>query len=112
MIRKRVIVPHRVRAVAGSFAFIPHRFLADGFLSSLSAAEILLYFSLIQVSDKDGVSYYGSRKICSLLKMSEQQYEDARDRLIARNLVAFDDTFFQVLELPEEPIVDLPAKCC
>lgn len=110
MIRKKVIVPHRVRMVSGSFAFIPHRFLSDGFLRSLSADELLLYFFLVLVADKDGVSYYGSRKICTLLKMGCPQYEDARDRLIARGLVAHDDTFFQVLELPDKPITDLPDK--
>ena len=110
MIRKKVIVPHRVRMVSGSFAFIPHRFLSDGFLRSLRAAELLLYYFLVLASDKDGVSYYGSSKICSLLKMGFEQYEDARDRLVARGLVAYDDTFFQVLELPDKPIKDLPEK--
>lgn len=112
MIRKKVIVPHRVRAVPASFAFIPHRFLSDGFWKSLSTGELVLYLFLVLVSDRNGLSYYSSKKICSLLGFSYEAYIDARDRLIARDLVAFDDVIFQVLELPNTPTWDLPEKCC
>ena len=110
MIRKKVIVPHRVREVNGSFAFIPHRFMADGFWKSLSANELLLYLFLVMVADKNGLSYYGSKKICSLLDFSIDEYIEARDLLIARDLVAFDEIFFQVLELPATPVLELPVK--
>ena len=34
------IVPERVRSIGGhSFAFLPHRFLRDGFFASLSAEQ-------------------------------------------------------------------------
>lgn len=112
MIYKKIIVPHRVRTVSGSFAFVPHRFLADGFLASMTGNELLLYFFLVMASDSNGLSYYGSRKICTLLKFSHEEYLDARDRLIARDLVAVDDVLFQVLGLPDKPIRDLPEKCC
>lgn len=112
MIRKRIIVPHRVRQITGSFGFIPHRFLADGFWISLSHDELLLYMFLVTVSDKNGLSYYGGNKICSLLHLSHEQYIDARDRLIARDLIAVDNILVQVLELPAKPVRDLPEKCC
>jgi hypothetical protein len=112
MIRKKIIVPHRVRSVSGSFAFIPHRLLADGFLACMTGNELLLYFFLVMASDSKGLSYYSSRKICALLKLSFAEFIDARDRLIARDLIAVDDMFFQVLELPGQPIRYLPEKCC
>lgn len=112
MISKKVIVPHRVRSVNGSFAFLPHRFLGDGFLASLGGHELLLYFFLVMASDSNGLSYYSNRKICALLKLSYEEYLDVRDRLIARDLIAVDDILFQVLELPNKPVRDLPEKCC
>ncbi len=112
MIRKKIIVPHRIRQLTGSFGFIPHRFLKDCFWTLLSSNELLLYLFLVTVSDSNGLSYYGSKKICSLLHLSYEEYIDARDRLIARDLIAFDDILFQVLELPAEPVRDLPEKCC
>jgi hypothetical protein len=43
MIRKKIINPNRIRSIKGGFSSIPHRFVTDGFLSSLSQAELLLY---------------------------------------------------------------------
>jgi len=100
MIRKRILVPERVRQVHGSFGFIPHRFMADGFLSSLGREELLLYFFLVVASDKHGLSYYGSKRMCSLLGISEPEYQQARDQLIMKDLIAFDGTLFQLLSLP------------
>jgi len=103
MIRKRILNPHRVRRINGGFSFIPHRFLTDGFLSSLSQKELLLYLFLILVSDRYGLSYYSYDSICSLLQITLDQYIKARDVLMDRDLIAFDGTVFQVLDLPAKP---------
>ncbi len=68
MIRKIVINPDRIRAIKGGFSFIPHRFVTDGFLSSLGPTQLLLYLFLVLVSDRYGLSYYAYDSICSLLK--------------------------------------------
>lgn len=108
MIKKRVLEPTRVRHVNGSFSFIPHRFLSDGFWASLNHHELVLYLFLVLASDKRGLSYYSSKRICSLLGISHDEYITTRDRLIARDLIAFNGTVFQVLELPARPITELP----
>lgn len=108
MIKKRVLEPTRVRHVNGSFSFIPHRFLSDGFWASLNQHELVLYLFLVLASDKRGLSYYSSKRICSLLGISHDEYITTRDRLIARDLIAFNGTIFQVLELPARPITELP----
>ena len=100
MIRKKPIQPARVRTIQGSFAFIEHRFLRDGFLSTLTHRETALYLFLVLVSDKDGISYYGYEKICTLLHMSLDEYIGARNALIEKDLIAFDGTLYQVLSLP------------
>lgn len=104
MENKRVLVAERVRRIAGSFAFIEHRFLRGGFWADLGQHELLLYFFLIMVSDRHGLSYYSYDKICSMLLLHIDEYIEARDGLIDKDLIAFDGTFFQVLSLPDRPV--------
>ncbi len=101
MIHKRPLVPQRLRSIQGSFVYIEHRFLRDGFLGALSHHELLLYFLLLLVSDRQGLSFYSYDKLCSLLALSLDDYLQARDGLIQKDLIAFDGTIFQVLSLPE-----------
>ena len=103
MIIKKVLNTERIRRIGGGFAFIPHRFLTGGFVSALGADELLLYLLLVLVADRNGLSFYGYDKICSLLEMDLDRYIDARDGLIRQDLIAFDGTLFQVLSLPSAP---------
>ncbi len=95
---------NRVRKIKGSFAFIEHRFLRHGFWASLSHDELLLYFFLTLVADRDGLSFYPYDKICSQLTIDIDAYILARNSLIDKDLLAFDGTFFQVLSLPVEVV--------
>jgi len=104
MIAKKVLDTDRIRHINGGFSFIPHRFLTDGFLKSLNPPELLLYIFLILAADRYGLSYYSYDRICLLLHMTAEQYIEARDGLIKKDLIAFDGTLFQVLELPATPI--------
>lgn len=100
---KKILEPSRLRHIDGGFSFIPHRFLTDGFLASLTQTELLLYLFLVLVSDRYGLSFYSYDSICSLLQLSADDYMEARDGLIEKDLIAFDGTIFQVLELPQRP---------
>jgi hypothetical protein len=100
MIKKRILDPDRVRKIKGGFSFVPHRFLTDGFLAALDPAEALLYLFLILAADRNGLSFYGYDAICNLLKLPLEQYIQAKDGLIEKDLIAFNGTIFQVLELP------------
>jgi len=110
MIKKKILKPNRVRGIDGGFSFIPHRFITDGFLSSLGQIEILLYLFLCLVSDRYGLSFYSYDAICCFLQFSVDDYVQARDGLIEKNLIAFDGTIYQVLELPSKPVQDSPKK--
>ena len=101
-IAKNPIDPHRIRKITGSFAFIEHRFLRDGFWASLDHHQLLLYLFLIIVADRQGLSYYSYDKICTLLRIDVDDYILARNALIDNNLIAFDGNLFQVLSLPEK----------
>jgi hypothetical protein len=100
----KILSPNRVRRITGSFAFIEHRFLRDKFWESLSHRELLLYVFLVLVADRNGVSYYNYDKIYSLLRIPMDEYLNARNALIDKDLIAFDGYFFQVLLLPEKPV--------
>ena len=104
MIKKIILDPGRVRRIQGGFSFIPHRFLTDGFLVSLDQTEILLYFFLVLASDRNGLFFYSYDAICTFLKITADEYIEARDSLMNKDLIAFDGSLFQVLDLPKEPV--------
>ncbi len=101
MIKKHFLNAQRIRRIDGGFRFIPHRFLTDGFLSALDPHQLLLYFFLVLAGDRYGLSFYSYDSICNLLQMSMDQYLQARHGLIEKDLIDFDGTIFQVLDLPE-----------
>lgn len=101
--RRPPIAADRVRAIDGSFAFLPHRFLRAGFFASLSQDERSLYLFLVLAADRDGVSFYRYDSICSTLECTLDTYLEARNGLIDKDLLVFDGTRFQVLSLPARP---------
>ena len=102
--RNSPIVPERVRKIGkDGFAFIPNRFLHDGFFAALQADELLLYFLLVVAGNRRGLSFYHYDSLCDLLRWPVERYLAARNGLIEKDLIAFDGTRFQVLELPDKP---------
>ncbi len=110
MIKKHFLNAQRIRRIDGGFSFIPHRFLTDGFLSALDPHQLLLYFFLVLAGDRYGLSFYSYDSICNLLQMSMDQYLQARHVLIEKDLIDFDGTIFQVLDLPEAAPASKPKS--
>lgn len=104
MIEKSPLIADRVRKIRGSFAFVEHRFLRNGFWVSLNHHELLLYLFFVLVADRQGLSYYSFDKICTLLAISTDEYILAKNGLIDKDLIAFDGHLFQVLSLPDRPM--------
>ncbi len=93
--------PDRIRSIRGSFSWIDHRFLRQGFDQGLTRLEKLFYFVLIAVSNRDGVSFYSDERLSEVLDIRHgHELTGARDELVARNLIAFKDGIYQVLDLP------------
>jgi hypothetical protein len=106
-VQRDAIRPERVRRIGpDGFAFVPNRFLRDGFFASLRPAERELYFLLVLAADRRGLSFYHYDSICALLAMELETYLQARNSLIERDLIAYDGSRFQVLSLPEQPRAD------
>jgi hypothetical protein len=106
---KKVLDSSRVRKIQGSFSWIDHRFITGGFLLELSTVEILLYFFLVAVSDRNGISFYHDDRICGLLKIGLSSLGEARQGLIGRSLLAYEHPIYQVLSLPSQPVAP-PSK--
>jgi len=109
MTLKRLLCPDRIRRIEGSFSWIDHRFVTGGFLHDLSMIETLLYFFLVAVSDRNGLSFYHDDRIVSLLKIDLPALGKAREGLIRRSLIAYQSPLYQVLSLPPRAI-PLPSK--
>jgi len=56
---------------------------------------------LVAVSNRDGVSFYSDERLGELLDIRHwHELTGARDELVARELIAFKDGVYQVLDLP------------
>jgi hypothetical protein len=104
MIIKVPLRPERLRRITGSFSWVDHRLVSDGFLQQMSQQEILLYFFLVLVGDKNGLSYYSYDRICGLLKIDPDDYLRACRGLEQKALIAYEKGLFQVLQLPEKSL--------
>ena len=96
----RILQPNRVRMIEKPFAWIPFRLLTDGLLDNLSVQAKLLYFFLCLVADRDGLSFYGDRRIQMILHFGGTDLLRARDQLVQHDLIAYDGRVYQVLSLP------------
>jgi hypothetical protein len=114
--RYHIPLPQRVRRIAGSFAWIDHRLLRNGYLAVMTHPEQSLYLFLALAADRHGVSFYRQEKICDQLGLDAQAFAVARDRLIELGLLAFaaysvtsPNGFYQLLAV-EKPAPDFAAQ--
>jgi len=110
MMEKVILCPDRVRKITGTFGFIEHRFLKEGFFYALTHHQLLLYLFLVLASDRNGLSFYSYDKMCILLRISVDEFISARDGLIEKDLIAFDGRTFQVLSLPQHGPQSTPLR--
>ena len=102
--RPQPLKPDRIRFINGSFSWIDHRFLRQGFDQGLTRLEKLLYFVLVAVSNQDGVSFHSDERLWEVLDIRHRhELIGARDELVARDLIAYKDGIYQVLDLPPGP---------
>ena len=96
-----ILCPDRIRQCHGSFGWIEHRFVREGFLEGLHHPEALLYVFLSIVADKRGISFYSQDRIRQLLGIPyAHTLQGAIDELVDRNLLAYRSGIYQVLDLP------------
>lgn len=101
------LCPDRIRRIDGSFAFLPHRFLRDGFWASLDHRELLLYVLLALVADRQGMSFYFDDRLAAILRLVLDDFLAARAGLLRKDLLAYDPVGprYQLLALPPRPVI-------
>ena len=82
MIEKVIVRPDRIRKINGTFCFIEHRFIREGFFYTLTHHEILLYLFLVLVADRNGLSFYGYDKVCTGQVKTDTRYQAAFSRFV------------------------------
>lgn len=95
------IVPERIRRIRGSFGWIDHRFINEEHIRRCGKDEVLLYFFLVAVANRQGLSWWGDGGIGSVLGMKQDEVISARMGLIDKYLIAYREGVYQVLSLPE-----------
>jgi hypothetical protein len=95
-----ILVPARLRRPPQTgWSWVDRRFLREH-SAHLSHDAVLLYFFLCAVANKHGLSFYGDGTIAALVRISLPALIAARDELLARDLIAHETRFTQVLSLP------------
>jgi len=82
--------PQKIRKIQGSFAWIDHRLVRNGYFQVMTHDDMVLYLFLILAADRNGVSFYRKEKICDAVSLDFCQFEIAKDRLINMTLIAFE----------------------
>ena len=99
MIPKRVLVESRVRRPpATGWSWVDRRLVREH-MAYLSREATLLYFILCAVADKHGMSFYGDGTLAVMVRVPLSALVAARDELLARDLIAHEVRFTQVLSL-------------
>ncbi len=95
-----LLVPQRLRRPpATGWSWVDRRFVREH-AARLARDAVLLYFFVSAVADKHGVSFYGDATLAALLGMPWPALVQARDELLAHDLIAHEARFTQVLSLP------------
>lgn len=100
MMQKRVLCPERLRQVPAQFSWIDQRLVRENFLRRAEPAAWALYLALVTVADAQGLSYYSDESLSRLLQLEPLQLAQARQQLVAGDLLAYQKPLYQVLSLP------------
>jgi hypothetical protein len=108
MIHKHLLVAPRLRRPPDSgWSWVDRRFLHEHG-EYLSSEALLLYFFLVAVADREGLSYYSDRTLSSRLRLPREAVERARQELLQRDLIAHQLPLVQVLSLPTPTVQRRP----
>jgi hypothetical protein len=100
MMEKKILRPDRLRQVPAQFSWIDQRLVRENFLRHAQPAAWALYLVLVTVADAQGLSYYSEATLSRLLKLDLLPLTQARQQLVAADLLAYHKPLYQVLALP------------
>jgi hypothetical protein len=109
MMTKKILRPDRLRQVPAQFSWIDQRLVRENFLRHADPAAWALYLVLVTVADAQGLSYYSDATLSRLLKMDPLLLAQARQQLVAADLMAYQKPLAQVLALPVAALASAPS---
>lgn len=107
---KQLLRPARLRQVPQQFSWVDQALVQQRFIDRCDARSAALYLFLVTVSDAQGLSYYGAPTLARRLRLSDEQFAAARQRLIELDLIAYRSPLYQVLALPGSVAAPRPAR--
>lgn len=108
MVHKHLISPSKLRKLPGQFSWVDQRLVRDRHIDRLSHPACALYLFLLTVADAQGLSYYSDLSLSRRLSMSHSDLHKARQELVQRGLVAYQQPFYQVLALDDPDRLSVP----
>ena len=97
---KKLLAPERLRQLPSQFSWIDQQLVRGGHLRDCDHSAWALYLFLATVADSQGLSYYSEATLSRLLQVEPLQLAQARQQLIAGDLLAYQKPLYQVLALP------------
>lgn len=96
----------QLRQVPKQFSWVDQRLVREHYIDGLSHQACALYLFLLTVADAQGLSYYSEPTLCRRLSLSQATLRQARQELMARQLVAYRRPLYQVLALGSPQALD------
>ena len=109
MMQKRILCPDRLRQVPAQFSWLDQRLVRENFLRRAQPTAWALYLVLVTVADAQGLSYYSDATLSRLLQLEPMSLAQARQQLVAADLVAYQKPLYQVLALPVSTAASAPS---
>ena len=99
MVSKKILCRERRRRVPEHFSGVDHRLVRDEYIRRASPEALALYLLLVTVADAEGLSYYADGTAARLLSLTPGAVLNARQELVAADLIAYERPLYQVLAL-------------
>ena len=110
MLHKALLCRERLRRVPAQFSWIDQRLVRHDHVRRCDCPALALYLVLVIVADAQGLSYYSDGKLAELLSLDRERLAQARQRLLATGLIAYERPFYQVLSLEPQPLARAGAR--
>jgi hypothetical protein len=99
MVSKKILCRERRRRAPEYFSWVDHRLVRDEYIRRASPEALALYLLLVTVADAEGLSYYADGTAARLLSRTPGAVLNARQELVAADLIAYERPLYQVLAL-------------
>lgn len=105
---KHPISRSKLRKLPKQFSWVDQRLVRERHIDYLSHPACALYLFLLTVADAQGLSFYSELSVSQRLSMTKSDLHKARQELVQRGLVAYQQPLYQVLALDDPDLISVP----